>query len=285
VLLDPLKNKFVYGISVLFLLSAPLAKGDLLDEEEEVSAPVKTPDAGKTNSKSVPSGVKPQKKAPTLPPFIRKSKPLKKPGAKSPQNSAAPSTKSSPALPKTNVAKPAKTSRSVLAPTKKKKKKKNAEKEPVRFESNGARGIRDKGKFELIDDVVITQGTMRMEADQAIIYVDQESNDVKTVHATGNVKLFQEDEETGERLKAFGEKMVFNNIKRNIVLSGNARLWRGPSLVRGKKIIYELDTGWIYADKVVGEMHADDAGKKTGDEKSTDGKVKNDPAGKKGEDK
>ena len=40
-----------------------------------------------------------------------------------------------------------------------------------------------------------------------------------------------------------------------VELEGNARLWRGADLVRGKKIIYEMDTGWIRADRVAGEVH------------------------------
>jgi hypothetical protein len=41
-------------------------------------------------------------------------------------------------------------------------------------------------------------------------------------------------------------------------MEGNARLWRGTDLVRGKKIVYEMDTGWIRGDRVAGELHPGD---------------------------
>ena len=225
---------------VAFVCMSGSVYGDLLDDPppSKVEKPEQTSEQNTDPSNTVPD-------TDTVPADVT---PIKKTAPKKPD---API-----------IAKPKNTSRSVLAPSKKRKPKKNAEKEPVHFESDGARGIRDKGKFELIDNVIVTQGTMRMEADKATVFVDTETNDVKTVHAVGKVKLFQEDAETGERLKAFGDEMVFDNIKRTVILSGNARLWRGPSLVKGKQITYELDTGWIYADRVVGELQNDAADEK-----------------------
>ncbi len=276
------KGLVLSGIALfaLFALFAPPASADLLDEVPVEPKPVggdkdtKSDSNADTTVNSSKNSGNAKKAKKSKSPF-RANFPIRKPGSKSPSKKGnkaakkpASSTGSSKVTPaaKPSVPKP-KTSRSVLAPTKKKKVKKDAGKQPVHFESNGARGIRDKGKFELIDNVVVTQGTMRMEADKATVFADQKTNDVKTVHATGKVKLFQEDEETGERLKAFGDKMVFDNVKRTVILSGNARLWRGPSLIRGKKITYELDTGWIYADKIVGEMRSGEEAQKDAESK------------------
>lgn len=135
-------------------------------------------------------------------------------------------------------------------------------KQPVQFESKGLQALKEKGTAELIDDVVVTQGTMRMEADKAKIYYDDNVKDVVRVVAEGNVKIFKIDEETGEKIKAFGDRVEFDNKLRTVVLDGNPRLWRGADLVRGKKIIYELDTGWIRADRVAGEVHPQEDKKK-----------------------
>ena len=76
------------------------------------------------------------------------------------------------------------------------------------------------------------------------------------VVADGNVKIFNLDENTGEKLKAFGDQVLFLNKDRVVIMQGNARLWRGEdSMIRGKKITYEMDTGWIKADRVAGELN------------------------------
>lgn len=128
-------------------------------------------------------------------------------------------------------------------------------KQPIHFESNGLRALKEKGTAELLENVVVTQGTLRLEADKAKIFYDDDIKDVVRVIAEGNVKIFKIDEESGEKIKAYGDRVEFDNKARTVVLDGNARLWRGADLVRGKKISYELDTGWVKADRVAGEVH------------------------------
>lgn len=129
------------------------------------------------------------------------------------------------------------------------------DREPVHFESKGLKGLREKGTVELVENVVVTQGTFRMEADHAQVYFDEAAKDVNKVIAEGNVKIFNLDENTGEKLKAYGNTVLFLNKDRVVILEGNARLWRGEdSMIRGKKITYEMDTGWIKADQVAGEL-------------------------------
>lgn len=134
---------------------------------------------------------------------------------------------------------------------------KEAAKLPILFKSNGARGLREKGTFELMEDVVITQGEMKMEAAHALIQGDEKAKDIMKVTADGDVKMFMVDADSGEKVKAFGDRVVFDNKSRTVLLEGNARLWRGADLVRGKTIVYEMDTGWIRADRVAGEVHPD----------------------------
>lgn len=136
-------------------------------------------------------------------------------------------------------------------------------KEPVHFESKGLKGLREKGLVELVDDVVVTQGKFRLEAEKALVYFDEAAHDVVRVVADGNVKIFNLDEKTGEKLKAYGNQVVFFNKDRRVVMEGNARLWRGEdSVIRGKKITYEMDTGWIRADRVAGELAPTEKDKK-----------------------
>ncbi len=136
------------------------------------------------------------------------------------------------------------------------------EREPVHFESKGLKGLREKGMVELVQDVVVTQSELRMEAEHAQVFFDEASHEVVKVVAEGNVKINGVDENSGEKFKAFGNQAVFLNKDRIVVLEGNARLWRGDdSVIRSKKITYEMDTGWIKADRVAGELAPGDKDK------------------------
>jgi len=128
--------------------------------------------------------------------------------------------------------------------------------EPI-FLKNSDRlvGLREKGMVELIGHVVVTQGEMRFEADHAQVFYDDVTKEFSKIVAEGNVKIFGVDENSGEKFKAYGNHAVFMNKERTVVLEGNARLWRGSdSVIRSRKITYELATGWIRADRVAGEL-------------------------------
>ena len=141
-------------------------------------------------------------------------------------------------------------------------KKENA---PVHFESKGLKGLREKGMVELVQDVIVTQEEMRLEAEHAQVFFDESSHEVTKVVAEGNVKISGVDENSGEKFKAFGNQAVFLNKDRIVVLEGNARLWRGEdSVIRSKKITYEMNTGWIKADRVAGELAPNEKDKASG---------------------
>lgn len=235
---------------LLILFFNGSAMADLLDEEEE--APVVTP-------KPVPE--EPEKK-PVLKPAPKstddgedddsnsnsKANP-QKPGEKSP------STKGRPTAPGVKGAKD-----DVGAP-----------REPVHFESKGLRGLKEKGTVELIEEVIITQGELRLEADRAKIFYDESQKEVARVLAEGNVKIFNVERSTGEKMKAFSNQVEFLNKNRTVIMEGNARLWRGTqSVIRGKKITYEIDSGWIKGDRVAGELQPEekDKEKKSGEPKT-----------------
>lgn len=219
------------------------AKADLLDEEEE--API----------------VKPK-------PVTEEKKPVLKPVPKTTNGNDASSANGKPLKPGTKNP-PAKGQPTV--PGVKGDKDDNAAKEPVHFESKGLRGLKEKGTVELIEEVVITQGELRLEADRAKIFYDEGQKEVARVLAEGNVKIFNVERSTGEKMKAFSNQVEFLNKNRTVILEGNARLWRGTqSVISGKKFTYEVDSGWIKGDRVAGELQPEekDKEKKVGEPKS-----------------
>lgn len=132
------------------------------------------------------------------------------------------------------------------------KRQKPAKRAPVQFESKSLQAMKDQSRVILKEDVLITQGDFRLQADEATIYFDQKTREAMKVIASGRVKAFKSDVELKQRVKAECNEAVFYNQERKMVLRGNAKLWRGEDLVRGKQITYELDTGWIKAERVEG---------------------------------
>jgi lipopolysaccharide export system protein LptA len=226
----------------LLLVPAPTAFADLLDEEEPAAKPPPSPQAPPASAPKPASPPKPATPQ-TSPKPAAPPAPAVQPAPRAPAPSSGSSAASGASLaPKGNKA-------GADGPAA------DDSKQPVHFESKGLRALKEKGTAELIQDVVVTQGTLRLEADKAKIYYDDDVKDVVRVVAEGNIKIFKVDEESGEKIKAFGDRVEFDNKARTVVLEGNARLWRGADLVRGKKITYELDSGWIKADRVAGEVH------------------------------
>ena len=132
------------------------------------------------------------------------------------------------------------------------KRTKGAHRASVQFESKSLQAMKDQNRVMLKEDVVVTQEDFRMEADEATIYFDPRTREASKIIASGRVKVFKSDAETKQRIKAECNEAVFYNQDRKMVLRGNAKLWRGDDLVRGKQITYELDTGWIKAERVEG---------------------------------
>ncbi len=230
----------IYALFLCFFVWTGTAYADLLDEEEE--APVVTP-----------------KPAPDVP----EKKPVLKPAPKIP-NSGSTDPSPSSTTQKPAVKNPV--SGSTAPGIKNDKDEVGSPREPVHFESKGLRGLREKGTVELIEEVIITQGELRLEAERAKIFYDEGQKEVARVVAEGNVKIFNVERSTGEKMRAFCDKVEFLNKNRTVIMEGNARLWRGTqSVIRGKKITYEIDSGWIKGDRVAGELQPED--KKTGESK------------------
>ena len=126
---------------------------------------------------------------------------------------------------------------------------------PVHFQGLGLTGLKKEGMVELHQNVVVTQEDFKLESDQAKIFLDADSNEVKEVFAEGHVKITKKDEATGKLVKANGETAEFDNATQLITLSGNAKVVKGEDVITGNLIYYNLKTGWIKVEKVKGVVN------------------------------
>lgn len=148
--------------------------------------------------------------------------------------------------------KPAKKERA----SQKKKTSSNSSKEPVLFKGDGPTTYaRQDGIITLQENVMITQGDLRMQSDRAKVTLsddDSSKENVRKVEISGRVKMTKLDPDPKERVVAHGDRAIFLNSEQKVRLIGNARLYRGGDLMKGNQIVYELDTGLVIVDKAQG---------------------------------
>ncbi|SME91376.1 lipopolysaccharide transport periplasmic protein LptA [Pseudobacteriovorax antillogorgiicola] len=144
----------------------------------------------------------------------------------------------------------------------KKGNKEKAAKSPIKLKSDGrSTYTKNGGIIVMRKNVVITQDELRLQADQAKIFVDPKKKDdsVEKVEIEGQVKMSKFSEDPTERVTAHGDRAIFINQTQIVQLIGNARLYKGGHLIRGKKIVYDVQTGLITVDQAQGVVQPEEA--------------------------
>jgi len=86
-------------------------------------------------------------------------------------------------------------------------------------------------------NVLAKQGDLTIQADMArVLYEKKEGGtEIREIIASGNVKIYE-----GDRL-ATGNKAVLNNREQKIVLTEQPKVWQGKDMVSGEKITVFLN--------------------------------------------
>ena len=98
-----------------------------------------------------------------------------------------------------------------------------------------------------LDDVVITQGTLTIEADLVQVYSHLE-NDTKTYVAKGNPASFKQMLEDGTMITLQADEIRYEPSTYIVTISGNALLRQAGSEVTGSKIVYNTQTEQLNAE-------------------------------------
>jgi lipopolysaccharide export system protein LptA len=125
---------------------------------------------------------------------------------------------------------------------------------PIKLKSKGAKANRQQGLIELVRDVIITQGPLELKSDRAKIFSDQVTNEVIKADIAGNVQINRKSNAEGDRISAKADHALFLNKKRVVIMRGNASLLKDGTLLKGRKITYDLKTGWINLEGAEGVM-------------------------------
>lgn len=122
---------------------------------------------------------------------------------------------------------------------------------PIQWTAKGMNGNRIKRFVDLKEDVVVTQGDVRMTAQTAQVLFGK-TDEVSKVNAKGDVKVIKSSELPHEKMSARGNEAVFDNELRTVTLIGRAAMWRGSDVVRAEKITYFIDSGDFRVDQTKG---------------------------------
>lgn len=119
-------------------------------------------------------------------------------------------------------------------------------KQPINIESDSA--TRD-GKKELTTytgNVVVTQGSLKIQAKQVKIYTLK--NKLQKIVATGSpVKMQQKPRANEENVRASGNKMTYSPKAKTVVLEGNATLTQEGRKLTSDRISYNLVRKFVEA--------------------------------------
>ncbi len=119
---------------------------------------------------------------------------------------------------------------------------------PISLEAERATFNEKTGVTTYTGNVVIQQGTLKLEAD-AIVANLNSNNQIKTVTANGSPAKFQQQMDSNKGLaRGEGKRINYNAETGIISLSGNAFLSQNGATFRGENLKYSMSKGDIQAD-------------------------------------
>ena len=101
--------------------------------------------------------------------------------------------------------------------------------------------MEDNSDSTLNGNVVITQGTLEIKSDRAIIH--RSKGDIDKVTLTGGPVLMKQINDTGEPMNAQASTIIYTLSSDLILLSGNVVINQPRGSMRGENVKYDLKTG------------------------------------------
>jgi lipopolysaccharide export system protein LptA len=99
----------------------------------------------------------------------------------------------------------------------------------------------DDSDSTLYGNVRITQGSLQVEADKAVIH--RKGGDITQVVLTGAPATMKQVADNGEPMMARAQKIVYTLSSEVIVLSGDVAIEQPRGNLRGQTVKYDLNTG------------------------------------------
>jgi lipopolysaccharide transport protein LptA len=115
--------------------------------------------------------------------------------------------------------------------------------QPIRITSDGLEWDYKGHVVTFKGNVIANQEDVTLYSDRLVVYYEEASNELTQIVAEGAVRIVQADK------RATGEKAVFDNAERRIVLTGNPVIRQGKNVVIGDMITIFVDQDRVSVDK------------------------------------
>ena len=103
--------------------------------------------------------------------------------------------------------------------------------------------------FSYIDNVIISQGTLKIHAELVQVITQDLSNN-KVYIAKGSPATFEQTLQDGSPINLQANEIRYEPAMNTVVISGNALLRQEGSEVSGSKITYNFDTEYVNAESL-----------------------------------
>jgi len=103
--------------------------------------------------------------------------------------------------------------------------------------------------FSYIDNVIITQGTLKIHA-ELVQVITQEKSDNKIYIAKGSPATFEQTLQDGSPINLQAKEIRYEPGMNIVVISGDALLRQEGSEVSGSKITYNFETEYVNAESL-----------------------------------
>lgn len=119
--------------------------------------------------------------------------------------------------------------------------------QPITLEADSAQYDQNTGKSTYQGNVVVTQGSMHLEAAQAtVIFKDGSAT---RMEATGKPARFSyRPKRDKPPIQGVGNKVVYNVAEAKVVVTGAAQFTQGGDEFKGERIEYDLSRDLVSAD-------------------------------------
>ena len=118
-----------------------------------------------------------------------------------------------------------------------------ASSQPIRIKSDGLEWDYKGHVITLKGNVIANQEDVTLYSDRMVIHYDEATSEVTQIVAEGAVRIVQLDR------RATGEKAVFHNAEKTIVLTGRPVVRQGKNVVIGEKITIFIDKDRVTVDR------------------------------------
>lgn len=118
--------------------------------------------------------------------------------------------------------------------------------QPLDVHAGGLDGLISQHGDTLLTDVIITQGTLRIEAAHAT--VSRENGNVTRVVLLGEPALLQQENDDGVLMKAQANRIQYDTSSETVLLTGAVRIDQGRDVFRGARVTYDTRNGHISGD-------------------------------------